>query len=227
MVIFPPFYASDYQAQFAPIDAAFDWPPSFDELTEDGKERIIEQVQDRPNWVLGLHIERPELRDKLAGVVQTANRGLPIYVYAGPRRIVRPRQPIETIRMPKISPGEDLGDRMTIHVLTGGQFAAIRSQFMSKSIKPGSPLIACGRRRRQGHRRVRVSAAEVRREHRLPDVGLSRVVDPLPASRQAERTALMRDGRQMSSLAKTLEPSRLFTARFHYCSTIMKSSRSL
>ncbi|MEE1671858.1 hypothetical protein RCR19_41305 [Streptomyces sp. WAC07094] len=50
---------------------------------------------------------------------------------------------IETIRMPKISPGEDLGDRMTIHVLTGGQFAAIRSQFMSKSIKPGSPLIAC------------------------------------------------------------------------------------
>ena len=83
VVMFPPFYASDYQAQFAPIDAAFDWPePSFDELTEDGKERIIEQVQDRPNWVLGLHIERPELRDKLAGVVQTANRGLPIYVYA-------------------------------------------------------------------------------------------------------------------------------------------------
>ncbi|UYQ61982.1 hypothetical protein OGH68_11090 [Streptomyces peucetius] len=44
----------DYQAQFASIDAAFDWPPpSFDELTEDGKERITEQVQDRPNWVLG------------------------------------------------------------------------------------------------------------------------------------------------------------------------------
>ncbi|MFF0206418.1 putative antirestriction adenine methyltransferase [Streptomyces althioticus] len=147
VVMFPPFYSSDYQAQFAPIDAAFHWPePSFDELTEDGKERIIEQVQDRPNWVLGLHIERPELRDKLAGVVQTANRGLPIYVYAasGPRRIVRPRQPVEPIPMPKISADEELGDRMTIHVLTGGQFAAIRSQFMSKTIKPGSPLIACG-----------------------------------------------------------------------------------
>ncbi|MBT3167531.1 hypothetical protein HTV80_31240 [Streptomyces sp. Vc74B-19] len=147
VVMFPPFYSSDYQAQFAPIDAAFNWPePSFDELTEDGKERIIEQVQDRPNWVLGLHIERPELRDKLAGVVQTANRGLPIYVYAasGPRRIVRPRQPVEPIPMPKIGADEELGDRMTIHILTGGQFAAIRSQFMSKTIKPGSPLIACG-----------------------------------------------------------------------------------
>lgn len=105
VVMFPPFYATDYQSQFASIDAAFDWPaPTFGELTEDGKERIIEQVQDRPNWVLGLHVERPELRHRLAGVVQTANRGLPIYVYAaaGPRRIVRPRQPIEPIRMPKI-----------------------------------------------------------------------------------------------------------------------------
>ncbi|MGC0418392.1 hypothetical protein [Embleya sp. AB8] len=147
VVMFPPFYAKDYQAQFASIDAAFDWPePSFSELTEDGKERIIEQVQDRPNWVLGLHIERSELRAQLAGVVQTANRGLPIYVYAaaGPRRIVRPRQPIETIRMPKIGRDEDLGERMTLHVLSGGQFAAVRSQFMSKTIKPGSPLLACG-----------------------------------------------------------------------------------
>ncbi|MFE7051506.1 hypothetical protein ACFVAM_24410 [Streptomyces californicus] len=147
VVMFPPFYAADYQAQFASIDAAFDWPPpSFDELTEEGKERIIEQVQDRPNWVLGLHIERPELRHRLAGVVQTANRGLPIYVYAasGPRRIVRPRQPTEAIPMPKIGKNDVLGDRMSLHILTGGQFAAIRSQFMSKTIKPGSELIACG-----------------------------------------------------------------------------------
>lgn len=130
VVMFPPFYAKDYQSQFASIDGVFAWPePSFDELTEDGKERIIEQVQDRPSWVLGLHIERPELRDRLASVVQTANRGLPIYVYAaaGPRRIVRPRQAVETISMPKIGADEDLGDRMAIHVLTGGQFAAIRS----------------------------------------------------------------------------------------------------
>ncbi|MFF3665440.1 putative antirestriction adenine methyltransferase [Microtetraspora malaysiensis] len=147
VVMFPPFYGGDYESQFAPIDAAFDWPvPNFNELTEDGKEQIIAQVRDRPHWMLGLHIERPELRDQLAGVVQTANRGLPIYVYAasGPRRIVRPRQQVAPIPMPKIGPDDELGDRMTLHMLTGGQFAAIRSQFMSKSIKPGSPLLACG-----------------------------------------------------------------------------------
>ncbi|WP_433353410.1 hypothetical protein ACQPYV_23060 [Micromonospora saelicesensis] len=33
---------------------------------------------------------------------------------------------------------------MAIHVLNGGQFAAVRSQFMSKTILPGSPLLACG-----------------------------------------------------------------------------------
>lgn len=147
VVMFPPFFSGDYTAQFAGLDAAFDWPaPDFGELDEDGKEQIIGQVQERPCWMLGLHIERPELRPHLAGVVQTANRGVPIYVYAasGPRRIVRPHQPTQPIPMPKIGPGDELGDRMTLHILTGGQFAAIRSQFMSKTIKPGTPLIACG-----------------------------------------------------------------------------------
>lgn len=147
VIMFPPFYGGDYEAQFAAIDRYFDWPaPSFSELDEDGKEQIIAQVLDRPHWILGLHIERPSLRDHLAGVVQTANRGLPIYVYAskGPRRIVRPRQHTEPIRMPKIGPDDELGTTMTLHPLTGGQFAAIRSQFMSKTILPGSPLLACG-----------------------------------------------------------------------------------
>jgi hypothetical protein len=46
--------------------------------------------------------------------------------------------------MAKIGMGEDLGVKMTLHILTGGQFAGIRSQFMSKSIRPGSQLLACG-----------------------------------------------------------------------------------
>jgi len=137
----------DYESQFAAIDHYFDWPaPTYNELDENGKEEIIAAVLDRPHWILGLHIARDELRPWLRGVVQTSNRGLPIYVYAssGPRRVVRPAQQVTPILMPKIGPNEDLGDRMAIHVLTGGQFSAIRSQFMSKTILPGSPLLACG-----------------------------------------------------------------------------------
>ncbi|MFG3602658.1 putative antirestriction adenine methyltransferase [Micromonospora chersina] len=146
VAMFPPFYAGDYEAQFAGIDEFFDWPaPSYDLLDEDGKEEIIGAVLDRPHWILGLHIARDELRPWLRGVVQTSNRGMPIYVYAssGARRVVAPAQQVAPILLPKIGPDEDLGDRMAIHVLTGGQFSAVRSQFMSKTILPGSPLLAC------------------------------------------------------------------------------------
>jgi hypothetical protein len=147
VAMFPPFYAGDYESQFAGIDEFFDWPaPTYKVLDEDAKEEIIGAVLDRPHWILGLHIARDELRPWLRGVVQTSNRGLPIYVYAssGARRVVRPVQQVSPILMPKIRPDEDLGDGMALHVLTGGQFAAIRSQFMSKTILPGSPLLACG-----------------------------------------------------------------------------------
>ncbi|MGQ5652488.1 putative antirestriction adenine methyltransferase [Streptomyces sp. EKR5.2] len=73
----------------------------------------MEQVQDRPNWVLGLHIERPELRARLAGVVQTANRGLPIYVYAanGPR----PTDPGRSRTVPQRDPDRHQPGRTRRH----------------------------------------------------------------------------------------------------------------
>lgn len=146
VAMFPPFYAGDYEQQFAGLDAFFDWPaPDYERLDEAGKEQLITAVRDRPHWILGLHLARDELRPWLRGVVQTSNRGLPIYVYAssGARRVVRPAQQVTPILAPKIGPVEEIGDRMALHMLTGGQFAAIRSQFMSKTILPGSPLLAC------------------------------------------------------------------------------------
>lgn len=146
VAMFPPFFAGDYEAQFASIDRFFDWPaPTYPELDEAGKDELVALVADRPSWVLGLHIERPELEGNLRGLVQTTNRGIPIYVYSKgtQTRIVRPEQKIEPIPMPKIGQTDDLGDGMSIHPLTEGQFSAIRSQFMAKSILPGAPLLAC------------------------------------------------------------------------------------
>ncbi|BDT39503.1 putative antirestriction adenine methyltransferase [Streptomyces yaizuensis] len=148
VVAFPPFFSGDYESMFDGIDRFFDWPaPEWPDLTEDGKDALLRGVMDRDHWLLGLHVERPELHRFVRGKVQTSNRGTPIFLYAsdGPRRIVVPRQPIEQVRMPKIRPDSDLmSGEMKIHPLTGGQFSTLRSQFMSKSIKPGQPLIACG-----------------------------------------------------------------------------------
>ncbi|MEU6932853.1 hypothetical protein AB0A05_27265 [Streptomyces sp. NPDC046374] len=147
VVAFPPFFSGDYESMFDGIDKYFDWPaPEWPDLTEEGKDALLAGIMDREHWLLGLHQERPELHRFVRGKVQTSNRGTPIYLYAtdGPRRIVVPCQPIEQIRMPKIAPDTDLSEgEMKIHPLTGGQFSTMRSQFMSKTIKPGQPLIAC------------------------------------------------------------------------------------
>lgn len=148
VVMFPPFYgSSDYESMFAALDKHFDWPtPDYRDLDEAGKDQIIEQVMRRPHWMIGLHHEREELADWRRGRVQTSNRGVPITVYssASSARIVMPRQALEPIRMRKISPGEDLQGPLRLHMLTGGEFAAIRSQFMARTIRPGSPLMAVG-----------------------------------------------------------------------------------
>ena len=146
VAMFPPFYAGDYENQFACVDEFFDWPrPTYEVLDEPGKDELLDLVTGRPAWLIGVHQERVDLRPWLRGVVQTCNRGLPIFVYgsAPARRIVTPAQPLAPILMPKLRPDAELGDRMAVHVLTGGQFAAIRSQFMAKSIRPGTPLLAC------------------------------------------------------------------------------------
>lgn len=149
VAMFPPFFAGDYESQFAMIDTFFDWPePTYPELDEAGKDELVAMVKDRPNWLMGLHIPREELRPHLRGKVQTSNRGVPIFVYSSGEssRIVRPRQTVERIPMPKIGPTDVITaeSTMKIHPLSNGQFAMIRSQFMAKSIKPGTPLVACG-----------------------------------------------------------------------------------
>lgn len=59
VAMFPPFFAGDYESQFAMIDKVFDWPaPSYPELDEEGKDELVELAVDRPRWIMGLHIAR-------------------------------------------------------------------------------------------------------------------------------------------------------------------------
>jgi hypothetical protein len=142
---FPPFFAGDYESQFAPLDKWLDWPePEYPTLDEEGKDELVQLIVDRPRWILGLHRRRDQLAPYLRGMVQTTNRGVPIYVYAdgGHTRIVQPRQPLEHVRAPRLGPGDEVGGRMTIAPLTGGQFSTLRSQYMNHNIRPGSPLLA-------------------------------------------------------------------------------------
>lgn len=142
---FPPFFAGDYEQQFASLDDHFDWPePEYPTLDEAGKDALIEQIVDRPRWIMGLHVRREALEPHLRGIVQTTNRGVPIYVYSagGATRVVRPNQPLELVHNPRLTQDDEIGERMTLSVLTAGQFSTLRSQYMNHNIKPGQPLLA-------------------------------------------------------------------------------------
>lgn len=148
VAMFPPFFAGDYESMFAPLEKFIDWPePAYPELDEAGKDAMVEQIIDRPQWMIGLHQERPDLRDHLKGMVQTTNRGVPIYLYAShgsPRRVVAPKQPLETVLVSRLDPADTLTgtERIALAPLTGAQFSTLRSQYMNRTIKPGSPLMA-------------------------------------------------------------------------------------
>lgn len=145
VVAFPPFYAGDYEGQFASLDKHLEWPaPEYPTLDDTAKQTLIDRITDRPHWVLGLHFEVEELAGRLRGQVQTANRGLPINVYSSvPRsRIVRPNQRLEPVRAPRLVPGQRLGEALTLAPLSMGQFATLRSQYMNHNIRPGTPTMA-------------------------------------------------------------------------------------
>lgn len=147
IVMYPPFFSGDYEAQFEPIDHYFDWPrPTYPDLTEERKDALVEMVMNREHWLIGLHIERDELRPYMTGRVQTSNRGVPINVYSShaSTRIVNPAQKVEFMSTPKIGFNEEIKGPLELTILTGGQFQAMRSQFMSKTIKPGQPLLTIG-----------------------------------------------------------------------------------
>ena len=142
VMCFPPFFAGDYEQQFASLTDHLLWQePEYPELDNERKKLLLGLIMRRKHWVIGLHIEQPQLRGYLRGLVQTTNRGVPIYVYAsdGPMRVVTPRQVTEPVLAPRLQ-GNELGKKIAIAPLTGGQFATLRSQYMNANIVVGSPL---------------------------------------------------------------------------------------
>lgn len=145
LVLFPPFYAGDYERLFAAMDAAFDWPrPTYEALDADRRDELIDTVVDREHWMIGLPTELPDLAEFRRGRVQTSSRGVPITVYAShPRsRIVVHRQQVAPVAMPKIGRDSVLEGPLRLHRLSKPQFSTLRSQFMARTINPGPPLLA-------------------------------------------------------------------------------------
>jgi hypothetical protein len=146
-ISYPPFFLGDYTAMYAMLDRVFVWEkPSYVELDRPGLLRLFAEMMSFRHWMFGSNLRWPELEDHLRGITQTTNRGVPIYAYSSdPRsRITMPNQDTRAVMQRRLYPGEEIGGTMTLHPLKGGEFRALRSQYMNRGIIPGEPTIALG-----------------------------------------------------------------------------------
>lgn len=147
VIMYPPFFAGDYTSQFARLEALFDWDsPTYEEIDDARLEAILDKVSSRDNWMFGRHHPLEEYEDYLTGVAKTTNRGVPIYVYSSnaPRRLVTPHQKTESLTVPHLQKGEEMGEKLGLVVLSEGQFSGLRSIYMNPHIIPGASSLALG-----------------------------------------------------------------------------------
>jgi len=146
--VFPPFFAGDYEAMFRGLGKVFDWDePEYPEFDHERAELMIERMRGIKRWLYGSNVRWPQLEDHLTGIVQTTNRGVPIYCYADdgrPRGVVRPAQHIDALLIPHLGPDDELGEELNIIPLTDGQFSLLRSRYMNRHIRPGQASAAYG-----------------------------------------------------------------------------------
>jgi len=144
-ICYPPFFSGDYEAMFAKLDLVLEWPrPDFEDIGGDFQEQLFDQAKRLDHWLIGSNTIWENQSQYLCGVTQTTNRGMPIYLYSatGVKRVVTPRQKIEQVGVERLRQGEKLGEKLTLHTLSEGQFQALRSQYMSEKIRPGVAMNA-------------------------------------------------------------------------------------
>lgn len=139
LVAYPPFYEGGYEALFGRLEALFAWDaPSYDVIDEERLGELFAAIADRPWWLFGSNRPWPQFAPYLRGVMQATNRSAPVFLYAsaGPRRVVTPHQAVEPVLAARLLPGMRLGGRLTLGRLNGGQFNALRAQYLSPRILP-------------------------------------------------------------------------------------------
>lgn len=146
-ISFPPFYAGDYEGMFKNLEKLFLWKkPEYQIFNEERLGQLVRKTTSKAYWLFGTRFNLPDLSRHLVGKVRTTNRGVTFYVYSSHNEkvLVMPNQETEQCMIPRLQCDEDIGDVMSIRILTSGEFSSLRSQYMNRNIKPGMPTIILG-----------------------------------------------------------------------------------
>ena len=123
VICYPPFFSGDYEKMFKHIEDLILWqPPSYEPIDKDRILDMFRKMTQKEHWIFATNDRLEEFEEKLVGMAKTTNRGVSVYVYsdAPKTRICVPNQPIQTVKVPRLGPEEEIGDKMTLIKLTTG-----------------------------------------------------------------------------------------------------------
>lgn len=146
-ISFPPFWTAGYEKLNAELDRVFEWErPLYPVMDEARRGLYFKRIMEKDHWMFGTNAPIEGLEDRLNGICKTVSKGVTIYMYSssGPARRVGPKMGCEKVTIPRLNKGEVLGNKLELIQITGKQFNAIRAQYLSANIVPGSAPASFG-----------------------------------------------------------------------------------
>ena len=147
-ITYPPFKKAGkaFIKDFAKLESLFEFTqPTYTIFDENTLMEYFNLVMQKRYWLIGTDIRLPEPFDQyLKAISKTTNRGIAIYLYAntGATRYIGPRQETEMLNIPRLIPGDVVGDKIELKILSNNAFQTLRSEYMNINIRPGAATLA-------------------------------------------------------------------------------------
>ena len=149
-VSYPPFRKAGkaFIKDFAKLESLFNYePPAYTIFDENTLLDYFKLIAEKRYWLIGTDMKLPEPFDRyLKSVSKTTNRGIAIYLYAntGKTHYIGPRQETENLNIPRLMPGDVVGEHIELKILSNNAFQTLRSEYMNINIRPGAATMAIG-----------------------------------------------------------------------------------
>lgn len=149
-VSYPPFKNAGkaFIKDFAKLESLFRFEqPQYTIFDESTLLEYFKLIAEKKHWLFGTDTKLSEPFDKyLKAVSKTTNRGIAVYLYSntGKTRFIGPRQTVEHMNIPRLMPGDVVGDHIELKLLSQIAFQTFRSEYMNANIRPGNATQAVG-----------------------------------------------------------------------------------
>lgn len=137
-----------YIRDFAKLESLFEYePPSFTIFDQDRLVDFCQALLQKKFWLFGTNLRLHDAFEPyLCGMSKTTNRAIPVFVYSNTERrfYIGARQQTQSCLIPRLMPGDSVGDHIELKTLTNEAFQTLRSEYMNINIRPGAATLALG-----------------------------------------------------------------------------------